>query len=60
MVTVAVVVAIWLFAGVAALVAGLFWLRSVEKAHRAAKAIERASRGALVVESRGEADAVAG
>jgi hypothetical protein len=60
MVTDAVMVAIWLFVGVAALIAGLFWLRSVEKRQRAAGVIEAASRRTVGVESRTEADAVTG
>ena len=60
MVTDAVMVAIWLLVGVAALVAGLFWLRFVEKSQRAVKTIEPASRMAVGVETPTEADAVTG
>ena len=55
----AVVVAVWLAVGIAALLAGLVWLRSVERAKAVARRQGRAQQHSLFLQERTEGDGVA-
>jgi hypothetical protein len=55
----AVVVAVWLAVGVVAMLAGLVWMRSVERAKAVARRQGRARQHTFFIQERTEGDGVA-